>query len=218
MSTDATPARRPDAILCPKRYGCVGAEDRDYKFKALFGPTLGRTGAGLVFTRQLLGTEQVLVSLGHDPLLTSLYFPKGHPYDGQHRYDWFLAEDRGGVFTPVAPTEGHPGEDALVKVGYLRDDPYRQDEAARQKVADALADRMKSAAADPRVLGMMLKRGIISRADHDRMVAALGVDVDGTRGGDGPAPTPTTGPAPQAPTPENARPDGETQRGGEATA
>jgi hypothetical protein len=219
MSTDATPARRPDAILCPKRYGCVGSEDRDYKFKALFGPTLGRTPAGLVYTRQILGTEQALVSLGHDPLLTSLYFPKGHPYDGQHRYDWFLAEDRGGAFTPSAPVEGLPGEDALVKLGYLKDDPYRQDEAARARVTAALAERLRSSADDPAFHADLLRRGIITRAEYDRRLAALGVDVDGSKGGDGPAPAPAPapGPAPQAPRPDNeAKPDGEAQRGGEA--
>jgi hypothetical protein len=216
MPNEPQGPRRPDAILCPRRYGCGPSEDRDYKFKALFGPTLGRSGAGLVFTRQILGTQQVLVSPDHDPLLTSYYLPQGHPNQGEPRYDWFVAELRDGRFTPVAPVEGHPGEDDVVKVGYLRDDPHRQDAAARQKVVDDLAARQRESAADPAFHGELLKRGIITRAEHDRRLTALGVDVEGTKGGTGPAPAPgpVTEPAPE----KEAKPDGDTQRGGTPTA
>lgn len=81
----------------------------------------------------------------------TLLWPKGHPLHPQSRHEWFAAEKGpDGQWRPVALADGHADMPGVVKFGYLKDDPYKDDPDVVGTMATAargLEDRARAALA-----------------------------------------------------------------------
>jgi hypothetical protein len=182
-----TPPRRPDAIRCPRDFPRDPRTDRDVARNRLFGPVFG---CRRVWNRELTDRRNesfVTPRNGPDPGADSMFHPSGHPLAGEHRHEWWVAEVRkDGTIVPLIPESGDPGEAGKVKVGYLTDDPYADDEATQAAIRDAFEEKVRAYRASPEYLDRMRALGV-------EPVQAPGVDPvpDPAR----PAPAVLPGPA-----------------------
>lgn len=168
--------RRPDAVRVPKHFFPLGPrEDEARRLQNELYATLRERRS---YMRPRIDVpepgETYVVPWSAGPGQT-LKFPTGHPFEGQDRYDWFLAKrNAAGVFVPVAPETGHPGEEHRVKVGFVKEDPYAHDPAVRAKMDEALDAKIEELRQDPAFLARLRAMGYLvdEEAEGDANVAA----------------------------------------------
>lgn len=159
-------ARKPDAILVTHAViqqlapGTLPHAHAAF-YKNEFGPTLGPGPEGVirVHPKKVRGHDGHF--LVNDGRVDSYQFANGHPFTGQSKYEWWIAErDPSGLWNPVTPCIGLAGETQHVRVGYLRDDPYKVDEEAlKKKAAAELAAHMETKKAEPEVQARLAALG-----------------------------------------------------------
>lgn len=142
----AATARPPDAVLVP-------LEKAEELGKVTLYQELVQTLGGPV---QFGKDSHTGLKFGRlDPNEIRLY-PHGHPWSGQDRYEWFVAErSEEGVWTPVMPWDGEVGDTVEVLLGYLREDPHAETAETKAAVAEAWTARMAEFKASAEYRAMM---------------------------------------------------------------
>jgi hypothetical protein len=159
---DSTAPRKADAVLIPKNYppGLVGGE-RGRELNRRFGPVLG---SRRVAVTSWMGGEpdQTFVrpegKVGDETLQK---FHKEGPLAGRERYEWFVAEEKGGVFTPVAPVLGLPGDATKVRLGYALDEDLLIAEEIAEAADPEYEAALQKAMADPATRTRMARAGLL---------------------------------------------------------
>jgi hypothetical protein len=157
------PTRRPDAVRVPKHH--FPLRPREDEARRVTNELAATFREPRSYLRPRIDVPEpgevyaVPFSAGHNETLN---FPHGHPFHGESRYDWFVARrDEKGVYVPVAPETGHPGEERRVKVGYLKPDPYAADPAVHARIQEELDARLEELARSPEVLARLRALGHI---------------------------------------------------------
>lgn len=175
MSNAPVAGRKPDAILCPRDYPPVrGRQDRDVERNKLLGPVFGSKRVTSIARVDVPAPGESFVYPCRnfpptDADRQTLYFDKGHPYEGQERYEWFIAvRQPDGSLVPGLPVEGHDGEDGRIKIGYLVEDPFRDDPEVIAAVRAEWEAKQAAHIASPEYRAEMKRRGIVLFSDPNR--------------------------------------------------
>jgi hypothetical protein len=173
------PSRAPDAILIPKNYpaGLAGRE-RGLELNRRFGPLLGTARVAIAPWGGGLPDQSFLRPEGKVGDATSQKFARGGPLSGRDRYEWFVAEEKGGAFVPVAPVLGLPGDATKVRLGYALDEADLIAEEAGEGADPEYEAALKKAQADPEMRARMVRSGLLP-GEAPRDVARA--DVAGAR-------------------------------------
>jgi len=194
MPDTAPSGRKADAVLCPRDYpvpatkgraAVPAKQDRDVLRNQIFGPLLGSPRVTSVARIDVPGETESFITPCHarltpdglvlpdDHVHQTLFFRKGHPMQGDDRYDWFVGiPTKAGSFVPGLPCTGHAGEAGRVKLGYLREDPYAADPAVAAAIQSEYEAMLAAHVLTPEYRAEMKRRGIVLDSDPDRAAVA----------------------------------------------
>lgn len=167
--------RKPDAVLVPKNYppGLVGG-DRGRELNRRFGPVLGSARVAVTSWMGGAPDQSFLRPEGAVGDGTTQKFHAGGPLAGRDRYEWFVAEEKGGAFVPVAPVLGLPGDATKVRLGYALDEDALVAEAVAEDADPEYEAALARAMADPDTRAKMARAGLLP-GEAPRDVARAGV-------------------------------------------
>lgn len=149
--------RRPDAIRCPRNWPLRPTTSVHINRKILFAPIFG---SKLVHSTEFRELNESILTPEPCP---NYYYGKVHPWAGEDAYTWYVARygPDGKTWIPGEECCGHPAEDRRIKLGYLKDDPYRADpEVLARQHADYDA-RWLEYRTSPEYRQKMIERGIM---------------------------------------------------------
>lgn len=134
-------ARKPDAVIYPIGMFPGGAAGV-LAAKKTFGPVLGSNYVA-VANQETFNFARATVHHTVPTETPGLLFPEGHPWAKQERYHWFLGvpDGRGGWSVGDECTD-HTDHPDMPKLGFLKDDPYKDDAAVMVAIHGSLARRI----------------------------------------------------------------------------
>lgn len=145
--------RRADAFMIPHDWPKLARrDDRPVAIRAEFQEALGGLAHYCLVNDQ--GRDFVRVRPEQ-----KFYYQYGHPFQGDQQYEWFVAEKQGGVWTPVAPIIGHPGEADKVWIGYLKPDPHADSPEVKAAIVAAFEQRKAELLTSPEWQAHLIRLG-----------------------------------------------------------